>query len=369
MMSSCLKYLKSLFLFRSFGLSNSLCCSFLIYALTYGVGDCSNAYAETNDSAREKAFTLMSKGRKSFEAEQYSEAIRLWREAYHTYQDNKLLLFIASTYSRIPNSCQVEDQAWLAYLHSCQESACPSKERGMERFQQFKKRCYLNIKIDSSAPRAKVSHEGQAWGPLPHERKVLINRYQQVKVSAPGYMSAWIDIDLKDPKVAQGKRFFDIPLTLIPKETFFEKHQLKLALSTTVIGVSLLGMGSLQMSSAGTLASEVEARMYPDEYKDYAEYQSYLKEYQADKDSFKSKQLWGSVMMTAGIATLGAGLWMLFYKGPNASVFEKARQQGDLAKGDLLDQKQTTESVWSFNPISSPISLLDGLEAKWTLKF
>ena len=91
-------YLKSLFLFRSFGLSNSLCCSFLIYALIYGVGACPNTYAETNDSAREKAFTLMSKGRQSFEAEQYSEAIRLWREAYHTYQDNKLLLFIASTY-------------------------------------------------------------------------------------------------------------------------------------------------------------------------------------------------------------------------------------------------------------------------------
>ena len=367
-MSLYLYYNKSLFLlkrrfFRSLFFVSLLC------VFVNGAYDGPVAYAETSDSAREKAFALMSQGRARFEAEQYSEAIRLWREAYDTYQDNKLLLFIASTYSRIPGSCQVEDQAWIAYLSSCRESACPSKERGMERFQKFKKRCYLSVKFDSSAPRAAVSYQGQTWGPLPHERKVLINHYQQVKVSAPGYMSTWITIDLKDPKVAKGNRVFNVPLTLIPKETFFEKHQLKLALSTTVVGVSLLGMGSLQVSSASTLASEVETREYPDRFKDNAEYQSYLKEYQADQDSFKSKQLWGSVMMTAGIASLGAGLWMLFYNGPNASIFEKARQQGDLAKTNSSDGESKMISAWSFNPLSSPKALFDGVEAKWTLQF
>ena len=77
---------------RSF--PRSLVFSFLLCIFVYGAYDCPMSLAETSDSAREKAFALMSQGRERFEAEQYSEAIRLWREAYHTYQDNKLLLFI-----------------------------------------------------------------------------------------------------------------------------------------------------------------------------------------------------------------------------------------------------------------------------------
>ena len=56
-----------------------------------------NGYAKRDNSARQKAFTLMSEGRAKFDAEQYKEAIQLWRQAYDTYQDNKLLLFILYT--------------------------------------------------------------------------------------------------------------------------------------------------------------------------------------------------------------------------------------------------------------------------------
>ncbi len=327
------------------------------------------SYANANDSARQKAFLLQSQGRERFEAGQYEEAIRLWREAYLTYQDNKLLLFIASTYAKIPDACQAEDQSWSAYLNACKESVCPNKDRGMLRYKGFKKRCYAKITVDTSTPNASLSYQGQEWGTLPHQREVLLAHYQRVKVSAPGYLSKWIEIDVSNSQRAQAFKPLNVSLTKIPQETFFEQHQLKLALSTTVIGVSLLGMGSLQASSASTLAAEVEAREYPNEFKNPAERQSYLTEYQADQDSYKSKQLWGSVMVTAGLASLGAGLWMLFYEGPNAAVLEQARRQGDLAHHDLDLKADTPLSAWSFNPLSSPASLFDGIEAKWTLKF
>lgn len=337
------------------------------------------SHAKRDNSARQKAFTLMSEGRAKFDAEQYKEAIQLWRQAYDTYQDNKLLLFIASTYARVPNACLDEEKAWTSYLSACKESACPNKERGLKRYNQFFARCYITVTFDSAAPKASVSYQGDEWGPLPHKRDLLMNEYSQVKISAPGYLSEYIDLKLNDPtlrvSVPTGgeskpvnQTELNVSLTKIPPETFFEKHQLKIALTTAVVGVSILSIGSLQLSSASTLSDEVSNQNYPDEFTSMAQKQSFMDQYQKDKDRFESNQIWGAILLTAGVATLGTGVWILLYQGPNTTIFERARRQGDLAQS-MHKESDKSQVEWSISPMGSSRHVVDGVQGSWKINF
>jgi hypothetical protein len=330
-------------------------------------------HAKGDESARQKAFSLMSKGRAKFDDEKYIDAIQLWRQAYDTYQDNKLLLFIASTYSRVTDACKDEEKAWTAYLSACKEGACPNKKRGLTRHQQFKSRCYITVTIDSSAPKATVSYQGRQWGTLPHKRDLLMDQYTKIKISAPGYLSKYIDLKLDDPSLKKStptggetkpvnKTEIKVLLNVIPPESFFEKHQLKMALTTAIVGVSILSIGSLQLSSASTLSDEVSNRIYPDEYETLAGKQADMAQYQADQDRFKSNQVWGAVLLTAGVITIGTGVWMLLYQGPNKVLFERARKQGDMASRSNSNRDASDHHIeWSIKPMGSSQRLVDGV--------
>lgn len=342
------------------------CCRSLFFSLLTLV-ICSSSYAESNETEKQKAFTLVTQAREHFQSENYQKAIQLWRQAYDTYQDNKLLFYIASTYSNIPKACQEEDQAWTAYQTACKESVCSNSESAIKRFKAFQERCYVTVKIDSATPKASVTHQSQEWGPLPHERSLLVGQDQKVKISAPGYLSTWIEIKLSG-SVVQKTLQYKVNLTQIPKETFFEQHQQKFALTTTVIGVSLIAVGSLQLNSASSLGDEVANREYPLSFKNEAERAAFFAEYKADQEQFKSKQLWGSTFLTIGLGALGAGLWMLFYEGPNTALFKQARQQGDLAQKQEHN-KVKTSSTWLLQPMSSPRSTIDGVQGLWRFSF
>ena len=338
----------------------------------------STSVAKDDNSARQKAFDLQTQGRAKFAAEQYQEAISLWRQAYDTYQDNKLLLYIASTYGKINRACVEEESAWNAYLTACKGQNCPGKDKGLVRHKQFKARCYITVKIDSPTPNASVSYQGQNWGKIPLKKDLLMTDLNNLKVSAPGYLSKMIDLKLSDPKLSTSvptghetkpvnQTTINVPLTLIPPESFFEKHQLKIALSTAIVGVSLLSVGSLNLSSASSIADQESQAEYPKQYASEAERQKYKEQYRSNKANFESDQLWGSVMLTVGVATLGAGIWMLLYQGPNAILHEKARRQGDLTYN--INDHWLERTTWTFSPIIDQEREVSGFQGSWQLRF
>jgi len=326
--------------------------------------------ARDKSKARQDAFILMTQGREKFSQERYLEAIQLWRRAFETYEDNKLLFFIASTYSRLQGVCEDEEKAWQTYLSACREGICPNKSRGLQRHQQFKSRCYITLNLSTSASKAVATYQGQLWGELPLKKDLLMKRYNEVKISAPHYLSKVIEVDLNDPSLRSAspsgreqspvnQATMNVTLIQIPKETFFETHQLKLALSTAIIGVSLLSFGSLQLSSASSLSDEVDKRPYPSTFESAEEKRTAKAQYESDQERFESEQLWGGIFITTGVVALSAGVWMLLYQGPNALIHQKARKQGDL----VGESSGASSLKWSIEPLQG------GVYSSWSLKF
>ena len=320
----------------------------------------SKGFAKSQSEARQEAFLLEKKGRERFVQKEYLEAIKLWRQAFDTYQDNKLLFFIASTYGRLEGECEAESKAWDSYLGACKEGSCPNKERGLQANTQFKTRCYRSINISSNAPKAVLSLSGENWGILPFSKALLVKRYEGLKISAQGYLSQKIDLDLSSPSTQNS---LNVTLTAIPPETFFEKHQLKIAISTAIVGVSVLSLGLLQLSSSSSISQEVNTRAYPSVFESQEEQSAAKALYESDKERYESAQLWGGVFLTTGVIALGAGAWMLFYKGPNAAIHEKARQQGDEVSQSSLN------TDWSVEPLYTNRGSLSGAHAWWKISF
>ena len=118
----------------------------------------------------------------------------------------------------------------------------------------------------------------------------------------------------------------------------------------------MLSLGALQLSSANALSDEEERRNYPDAFESLEAQREARALYESNKSNYNSDHLWGSILLTTGVIGLGASAWMLLYKGPNAAIHERAREQGDLIS-------------WGLEPKYSIQGNIDGARAWWRLDF
>ena len=288
--------------------------------------------AQTKESARQQAFAQMQQGKQFFAEGKHREAISSWRRAFDIFPDNQLLYYIASTYERVEDACAEEQTAWQAYMGACNEEACTHVDQAKKRYDRFKSRCFTNVEITSNAVNAVIEVDQQTYK-LPYRTKLIKKRYAQVKVSAPQYLSLRQELDLRPSALSSHSDTLPLHYNLVevPPKSMFERYQLPIALGTVVTGVVLLSFGSLQLNQAISLSQK---KLYQGEKKfgTEAEDQAFVAQYYRDRDQFSSHRTWGVTNVTLGLLTLGAGIWMITYRSPNAELFEQAEADGVLSQ-------------------------------------
>ena len=155
-----------------------------------------------------------------------------------------------------------------------------------------------------------------------------------------------LDFDLTNLPQQSQPHEINTTLMIIPKLSFFEKHKWTITGGSLLVGVALMSLGSLQLSSAKALSDQTQlefdmlGKFASEEEREAFGYDDKLAK-------FESKQVWGVSMLTVGGALLGASIWSFFRTNPNKAALDRARQQGDLTLTTIEPERR-----WSIQPLT-----------------
>jgi hypothetical protein len=205
----------------------------------------------TQKQAVVRAQRLIEQGKQHFQAREYRQGIDAYSQAQALLPDVKNLYVIASAYGYIPEACASTLEAWETFFAACAD--CDYRENAIKTLTEQRLRCRVTLRVESSTPGLRASHEGEPWGEAPLTRDLVVASYPNLSFSAPGYLSHSVDLLLKP-----GERARTLRVSLVPdlKPSFLDANRPFLGGVTGVAAVTAL----IYAISEGSAASDAVSR-------------------------------------------------------------------------------------------------------------
>ncbi len=207
----------------------------------------------TQKQAVVSAQRLIEQGKQHFQAREYQKGIDAYSEAQRLLPDVKNLYVIATAYGYIPEACASTLEAWESFFAQCDE--CDYRENAIKTVTEQRLRCRMTLRVESSTPGLRVSHEGDDWGGAPLARELVVAEYPGLSFSAPGYLSHAVDLRLRP-----GERARTLTVSLVPdlKPSFLDSNRPFLGGLAGVASLTSLIFAISQASSASDAVQRAE---------------------------------------------------------------------------------------------------------------